>query len=377
MTYERLTSPPRAHSIAVVVGARPQFIKAAPLCRALSEAGADPWILHTGQHFDEQLSGVFFEELRLPPPRVHLNISGGTHAQMVGRMLQAIEEPLTRARPAWVVVIGDTNSTLAGALCAASLGLPLAHVEAGLRSGRLEMPEERNRRLTDHLSARLFCPTAGAAALLAREGVTEGVEVVGDLMYDLALQTQAEPAHIARYGLTAGGYLLLTAHRAELCARPEELAARLSWAVDRARAEGLQLLWPVHPRALAALRSADLLEPDPASPLGARPRPSLAPLRLVPPVGYAEMASLTRSAREVLTDSGGVQREAFFYEVPCTTLRDESEWPETVACGWNRLWAARDRPLPPLAERKSAAALEVFGRGDAAQRVARALLGSL
>lgn len=365
-----------APSVAIVVGARPQFIKAAPLRRALLAAGADPWLLHTGQHFDEQLSGVFFEELRLPAPRCHLNVSGGSHAQMVGRMLQAMEGPLAAARPAWVVVIGDTNSTLAGALCASSLGLPLAHVEAGLRSHRREMPEERNRLLADHLSARLFCPTAGAAALLAREGVTAGVEVVGDLMYDLALQTRLDPAHLARHGARAGGYLLLTAHRAELCARPAELAARLAWAAGRARGEGVELLWPVHPRALAALREADLLEPDAAAPLGARPSAALAPLRLLPPVGYGEMASLTRGAREVLTDSGGLQREAFFYEVPCTTLRDESEWPETVSCGWNRLWGDRDRPLPPPSARQSAAALGAFGRGDAATLVARALLGA-
>lgn len=363
-------------SIAVVVGARPQLIKAAPLCRALSAAGADPWILHTGQHFDELLSGVFFEELSLPAPRYHLGVSGGSHAQMLGRMLQEMEGPLAAARPDWVVVIGDTNSTLAGALCASSLGLPLAHVEAGLRSGVLEMPEERNRLLADHLSARRFCPTAGAAALLAREGITEGVEVVGDLMYDLALQTLLNPAHLARHGLTVGGYLLFTAHRAELCARPAELAARVGWAAARARAEGLELLWPAHPRALAALREGDLLAPDPSSSLGARPRPALAPLRLLPPVGYAEMASLTRGAREVITDSGGLQREAFFYEVPCTTLRDESEWPETVACGWSRLWPQRDRPLPPVSERRSARDLGAFGRGDAAARVARALLCS-
>ena len=315
-------------------------------------------LIHTGQHFDERMSSIFFEELRLPRPGYELGIHGGTHAQMLGRMMVALEEVLREERPDLVLVYGDTNSTLAGALVAGQLGVSLAHVEAGLRSFNRTMPEERNRVLTDHLSARLFCPTQRAVEWLAAEGIREGVSLSGDLMYDSVLQSErlslAELA--ATLPLPEGPFELLTLHRAESCDDPEEFLKRLRW-LQQARRH--PILWPIHPRARQRLSSLEC-------------PPNLEGITLVEPLGYRVTLSLLAHAERLFTDSGGMQKEAFFLETPCVTLRSETEWPETIEAGWNQLWSP-DEPTRPLpSERRAPGAY--FGAGDAAEKILAGLL---
>ncbi|MEE2643354.1 MAG: UDP-N-acetylglucosamine 2-epimerase (non-hydrolyzing) [Myxococcota bacterium] len=343
-------------SCVTVLGARPQFIKAAPLSEALRARGCQERIIHTGQHYDPELSKVFFEELKIPAPAHHLGIAGGGHSAMVGRMLIALEAILVEEQPDIVLVYGDTNSTLAGALAAAQLNIPVAHVEAGLRSYRLEMPEEKNRRLTDHLSSLLFCPTARAVELLKREGISDGVSQVGDLMYDMALKVESEVGYLDQLELVSGTYDVMTLHRAEVCDKADIFRDRLQWLIDRQKEQARPLIWPIHPRSKQALaRVSDL---------------DLSGITRIAPVSYRKMATLLRGAAEVYTDSGGLQREAFFHQVPCVTLRDESEWPETIEAGWNRLWAQRDQPLPPLDQRHPP---RDFGAGDAGAEIAETM----
>jgi UDP-GlcNAc3NAcA epimerase len=316
-------------SVVTILGARPQFIKAAVVSRALVAQGTvRELLLHTGQHYDASMSDVFFEELGLPVPHWHLGIGSGPHGQMTGRMLEAIEEVLTAARPDWVVVYGDTNSTLAGALAAAKLRIPVAHVEAGLRSFNRAMPEEVNRIVADHLATLLFAPTETAMAHLAREGVPPGqCHLVGDVMYDSVLHlgpvAESRSTILSREGLVPGTYALATIHRAENTDDPERLRGILDGLALASAA--LPVILPLHPRTRAKL------------PRDAQADWSSARLRLVDPVGYLDMLALERGARLVLTDSGGVQKEAFFQRVPCLTLRQETEWTELVDAGWNRL----------------------------------------
>jgi UDP-GlcNAc3NAcA epimerase len=333
--------------IVSIVGARPQFIKAWPVSRALRQAGHTEILVHTGQHYDDAMSRVFFEELGLPQPDVHLGIGSGSHGQQTGRMLMALEPVLQEHRPDWVLVYGDTNSTLAGALAAAKLHLPLAHVEAGLRSFNRRMPEEINRVLTDHCSDLLFCPTQTAVDNLAREGITRGVHLVGDVMQE-ALWEAREIARsrsriLERLGLEPRTYLLVTVHRAENTDDPGRLAG--IWQALTALAGERPVVFPVHPRTRKALArlglSLNALEDAPAgSEDGAfrvlRPVPGL-DLRLLSPLGYLDMLRLEESARVILTDSGGVQKEAWWLGVPCVTLRDETEWVETLTNGANLL----------------------------------------
>ena len=305
-----------------VVGARPQFVKAAPVSKALQQAGHVERLVHTGQHYDANMSAVFFSELGLPAPAHHLGIGSGSHGAQTGAMLEAIERVLMSEQPDWVLVYGDTNSTLAGALAAAKLHIPVAHVEAGLRSFNRRMPEEINRVLVDHLSALLFAPSQVARDNLAAEGLHKGVEIVGDVMVG-AVEMAAgisRPRHdwLQRWGVDAGKYLLATIHRAE----NTDDVGRLRRIVDALGALDEPVILPLHPRTRKALGAF---------------AGSTSKVRYVDPVGYLDMVCLECHARMILTDSGGVQKEAYWLGVPCLTLRDETEWVETVEAGWNRL----------------------------------------
>jgi UDP-GlcNAc3NAcA epimerase len=316
--------------IVSVVGARPQFIKAAALSRALRRVHTEI-LVHTGQHYDRGMSAVFFEELDIPPPDVNLGVGSGSHGEQTAAMLAGIERVLLEHRPDWVLVYGDTNSTLAGALAAAKLQLPVAHVEAGLRSFNRAMPEELNRVVVDHLSTLLFCPSRTASDNLAAEGIRDGVHVVGDVMAE-ALAFAVERARersdaLAGLGLAEKGFVLATVHRAENADSPERLAAILA-ALDAASEP---VIFPMHPRTAAAVAG-----------LGYRPAPHV---RLIEPLGYLDMVRVAGAARMILTDSGGLQKEAYWLGVPCLTLRDETEWVETVEAGWNVLVGANSAAI--------------------------------
>lgn len=315
-----------AMQLATVVGARPQFIKLAAVSRWIRETTSwNEILVHTGQHYDHGMSEVFFEELNLPAPAHHLGVGSGGHGQQTGRMMEALENLWTLKPPDAVLVYGDTNSTLAGALTAAKLHIPVVHVEAGLRSFNRRMPEEINRVLTDHLSALLFAPTPVAIENLRREGI-EPARIVqsGDVMYDAALyfgeRAEDRSRVLKTCGLGSKGYLLATVHRAENTDVPERLEALLGGL--RAIARDVPVVLPLHPRTLARLGAGS---------------EALRGLRILEPVGYLDMIQLEKHASLIVTDSGGVQKEAFFHEVPCVTLRDETEWTELVDLGWNRL----------------------------------------
>ncbi|MEW5829615.1 MAG: UDP-N-acetylglucosamine 2-epimerase (non-hydrolyzing) [Chloroflexota bacterium] len=311
--------------IVTVVGARPQFIKAAPVSKALREGGHTEFLLHTGQHYDYGMSQVFFDELGLPEPEANLNVRSGNHGQQTGQMLIGIEQILLAEKPDWVLVYGDTNSTLAGALAAVKLQLPLAHVEAGLRSFNRQMPEEHNRVLTDHCANLLFCPTKTAVENLAKEGITKGVHEVGDPMYDAVLMFSEKAAKTSTIlqdlGLEKGGYLLATIHRAYNTDDPQTLESLVS----ALEAICETVVFPIHPRTRQRLQDFGILNHVPDN------------LRVIDPVTYLDMLMLERNARMILTDSGGVQKEAFFFGIPCLTLRPETEWVETTQSGWNLL----------------------------------------
>jgi UDP-GlcNAc3NAcA epimerase len=340
-----------------VVGNRPQFIKSAPLSLALRNAGIDEVVLHTGQHYDDELSDVFFRELELGPPRYWLEAGSGSHAEQTARMLPGIERAVLDEEPDLVLVYGDTNSTLAGALAAAKVLVPVAHVEAGLRSFDPTMPEEVNRIVVDRLSALLFCPTDVAVRNLEREGVAKGVHEVGDVMYDanvrLAPLAREHSQALGQARVEPGRYLVLTLHR-EANTRPGPLAA-IAAALERI---GEPVVFPQHPRTSAALAAAGISMD--------------AHVRTLPPVGYLDFAALASQARLVLTDSGGVQKEAYWYGVPCVTLRTTTEWVETVETGWNRLVGADpDRIVAAVHEARAPAEHPpLYGDGRAAERIA-------
>lgn len=323
-------------SVVVVLGNRPQFIKHAALARAWAERAADvrQVIIDTGQHYDHALAGIFMDELAIPEPDFSLGVGSGTHAEQLGRMLEPLEEILLREKPSSIVLYGDTNSTLGGALVAAKLHVPIAHVEAGLRSFDMRMPEEVNRVMCDHVASMLFAPTDAAVDNLRREGITgERVHRTGDVMADVALavapaadQRLAQiAATLAARGIAlpdAGHFGIVTVHRA---ANTEPDALREVIACLRAAAGQLPLVFPVHPRTEAAAERAGLhLE------LASVPN-----LTMLPPLGYLDMTALLRAARVAITDSGGLQKEAYVHGTPCITLRDRTEWVETVAAGWN------------------------------------------
>ena len=336
-----------------VIGARPQFIKAAPVSRALAQAGLKETLVHTGQHFDAMMSDVFFDELGIPAPTYNLEVNSLGHGAMTGRMLEKIEAALIETRPDMVMIYGDTNSTIAGALAAAKLHIPVAHVEAGLRSFNRRMPEEVNRVLTDHVSALLLCPTQTAVDNLAREGITQGVHAVGDVMYDTTIDAVARARGrskiLDRLALTPRTYAVATLHRAENTddsARFEQVLAFLE-----ARAKDTPFVMPAHPR------TAKLMAATGRSPAG---------VTLIDPLGYLDMAWLLHNASAAFTDSGGLQKEAYFHRVPCVTLRDETEWVETLEAGWNRLWT-QDAFASPRRD------IPDYGTGDASVRIATIL----
>ncbi len=337
-----------------VVGARPQFIKAAPLSHVLADAGfIEEVMVHTGQHYDADMSDIFFEELGIPCPRYQLAIGGGSHGEMTGRMLKALEAVMVEARPQAVVVYGDTNSTLAGALAAAKLGLPIAHIEAGLRSFNRRAPEEINRIVADRVSDLLFCPTRAAVENLAQEGMTAGITQVGDIMYDATLRAavlaRERSTILERLQLAPKHYAVATVHRAENTDDPATLAGITAYLVAEARQR--PVVFPIHPRTRRAIAKAGL---------------ALDGVRTTAPLGYLDMHRLLEDAAVVLTDSGGLQKEAYFHRVPCVTLRGETECVETVACGWNRLWTVGDyRPRVPIAD---------YGDGRAAEKIVAKLV---
>ena len=335
--------------ILTIVGARPQFIKAAPVSVALAARGVDEIFIHTGQHFDDNMSSVFFRELGLDEPDYHLGISGGSHGAMTGQMLAACETVMREQKPDLVLVYGDTNSTLAGALAGAKLNIGIAHVEAGLRSFNRQMPEEINRVLTDHVSRFLFCPTRTAVTNLAQEGIRAGVLQTGDVMYDAVLQSARAAKDtsriLQRLNLRDGGYAVATVHRAENTDDESRLRAIFAWLA--ARAAELPVVLPLHPRTRQALERS-----------GLEPRGMV----LTTPVSYLDMARLLSGAAAVFTDSGGLQKEAYFHRVPCVTLRSETEWVETVEAGWNRLWQG-----PDYGARRD---ILDYGDGHAAEKIA-------
>lgn len=347
--------------LASIVGARPQFIKLMPVSYALRQHHEEI-IIHTGQHYDYNMSVQFFDELALPTPDYHLGIGSGSHGLQTGRMLEAVEQVLIKERPDWAIVYGDTNSTLAGALAATKLHIRLAHVEAGLRSFNRAMPEEINRIVADHLSDRLFCPTEAARRHASKEGITQGVEVVGDVMYDALLQalpkihTRAQIL-LPTLRITPQGYLLVTVHRAANTDDPEVMRD-IAGALNKLE---MPIIFPIHPRTRARLERHNIV--------------SGKHVQLIEPVGYIDMLALEQAAYRILTDSGGVQKEAFLLGVPCVTLREETEWTETVEAGWNILVGHRPpaiieaigRAMPKSPQQNP------FGDGHAALRIAQAL----
>ena len=358
--------------ITTIIGARPQFIKAAVVSRALKGLGIHEVVIHTGQHYDFCMSDIFFDELAIPGALYNLGIGSGTHGAQTGRMLEAIESALLAEKPDCVLVYGDTNSTLAGALAAAKLHIPVAHVEAGLRSFNSRMPEELNRILTDRMSDVLFAPTQLSVENLRREGILDTrIRLVGDVMYDAALYFAARAESVSKIlsklDLKRGNYILATIHRAENTDVPRRLDVICSALCQMSRY--LSIVLPLHPRCRTVLGA------DRCDELSSY-------LLLVEPVGYLDMLLLEKNARMIVTDSGGVQKEAFFCRVPCVTLRDETEWKELVELRWNYL-------APPLSVDNVLAVLrhvldvppgveaEPYGSGNSAERVANDLIETI
>lgn len=350
--------------IVSVVGARPQFIKAAMVSKALHKSQRAPLedvLVHTGQHYDPEMSAVFFEELEIPKPAYNLEVGSASHGRQTGEMLMRLEDILLRESPDIVLVYGDTNTTLAGALAATKLQISIAHIEAGLRSGDKSMPEEINRILVDHMSDFLFCPTKTAIDNLRREGIIKGVDLVGDVMLDAALYyaglARKKSQILSIWNLQSKNYLLATIHRAANTDNPENLHSILQ---SFAQIDEI-IVFPVHPRTRKAIESLDIW----------RRASGMSHLLLIPPVSYLDMLQLEQNARLVLTDSGGVQKEAYFFKVPCITLRETTEWVETIADGWNVLTGTDEevilravKEFTPRDEQKN-----TFGDGNAAERI--------
>ncbi|MBT7988327.1 MAG: UDP-N-acetylglucosamine 2-epimerase (non-hydrolyzing) [Anaerolineae bacterium] len=350
--------------ILTIIGARPQFVKAAPVSKALQRAGHEEFLVHTGQHYDPKMSQIFFDEMGIPAPNINLEVGSGNHGWQTAQMLMGIENLLITEKPDWILVYGDTNSTLAGSLAAVKLHIPIAHVEAGLRSFNRRMPEEHNRILTDHASDLLFCPTQTAATHLANEGITKGVHIVGDVMYDAVLGftglAEQNSTLLKNMRIAPNNYFLATVHRPANTDNPENLMAIF----EAFRELDENIIFPVHPRTRGKI--ADLIKNI----------EEFAPkLKLIEPVGYLDMLSLAKNAKTILTDSGGLQKEAYWLETPCITLREETEWVETVDAGWNTLVGAnKEKILSAIIqwtmpyERPS-----IFGNGDAAKKIAHTL----
>jgi UDP-N-acetylglucosamine 2-epimerase len=346
--------------IATIIGNRPQFVKAAAVSRLL-RASHDEVIVHTGQHYDDELSKVFFDELGIPAPDRELGAGTGSNTEQTARILSALEPVLAELAPGLVLVYGDTNSTLAGALAAAQGGFRLGHVEAGMRSFDRTMPEELNRVLTDHAADLLLCSTATAMANLDRESAPGEAHLVGDVMADVSLAFRDIAAErstaLADLGLETDGYVAVTAHRAGNVDRPDRLARLVELLAAIPPATGLRVVFPAHPRTRDRLEGTMLIE-------------RLEGVELIAPLGYLDFLELARNARAILTDSGGVQKEAYLLGVPCVTLRDTTEWVETVETGWNTLVDLdREAALAALERRPPVERPELYGGGRAAERV--------
>jgi UDP-GlcNAc3NAcA epimerase len=348
--------------IVSIVGARPQFIKCAPVSREIRKKHTEI-LVHTGQHYDPGMSDVFFRELEIPEPDFHLEVGSGTHGNQTGEILRKVEDVLLKERPDFTLVYGDTNSTIAGALAAAKLHIPVAHVEAGLRSFDRTMPEEINRVVTDHISELLFCPTMTAVNNLAREGITRGVHNVGDVMVDALLYNagiaEQRSAIIRSLGLISKNFYVATVHR------PGNTDDRrnLTSIIEAFAESGKTIIFPVHPRTQKYLREYNLLDSLPET------------VRLIDALGYLDMLELMRHAGRILTDSGGIQKEAYILGVPCITLRENTEWIETLTGGWNILAGAdKEKILAAIqTEPRIKPDNSLFGHGDTAQKIARAL----
>ena len=359
--------------VVTILGARPQFIKAATVSRALkSSSDFEEVIIHTGQHFDQNMSRVFFEQMDIPEPDYSLEISNLSHGKMTARMLEGIEIAMTNQKPDCALVYGDTNSTLAGALAASKLHIPVAHIEAGLRSKNMKMPEEVNRVLTDRVSSFLFCPTQTAISNLEIEGYpfpdTQGKEQtivnVGDVMYDAALfykEKVIKEVSLERWRLKENNFILFTLHRAENTNDLSRFEAILSAVKDLSLKQ--VVVFPCHPRTKALIKKTGNWEFSEN-------------LKIIEPLPYLEIQRLIMSARIILTDSGGMQKEAYFHEVPCITLRDETEWQETVLAGWNQLVGAdRDKIISTVlqVEKPFKKNEEPYGSGAAAYKITESL----
>jgi len=349
--------------IVTVIGARPQFIKAATVSRAVAaQDGIVEVIVHTGQHYDANMSDIFFEQLSIPKPDYHLGIGGGLHGAMTGRQLEKIEVVLIAEKPDYVLVYGDTNSTLAGALAAAKLHIPVAHVEAGLRSFNRRMPEEINRVLTDHVSTLLFAPTETANTNLLAEGIdADRIHIVGDVMYDAALfykERAIKPEWFDEIGVADGQFVLCTIHRAENTDDSKRLRGIFQGLAD----SDLSIVLPLHPRTKEKLRELKFEIP--------------ANVHIVEPVGYLEMVWLEMHCRIIATDSGGVQKEAYFHGKPCVTLRDETEWVELVTLGANLLVGASASKIAAalVARPLTVIPSNIYGHGDSAVRIINCIL---
>jgi UDP-GlcNAc3NAcA epimerase len=351
--------------ILTVIGARPQFIKAAPVSKALKEHGGfTETLVHTGQHYDANMSQVFFDELEMPAPRHNLNVGSGGHGEQTGEMLKRLEPLMVSEKPDLVLVYGDTNSTLAGALSAAKLHVPVAHVEAGLRSFNRNMPEEINRVVADHLSSLLFCPTKTAIVNLKKEGIVKNVFNTGDVMYDVALmfsqKAKRNGGTLSALRLKPKEFTLATVHRPENTDVKARLTAILA-ALD-ALAKDRAVVFPMHPRTKKMVHSFGLDR-------------LLKKIAVIEPAGFLDMICLESGASLIVTDSGGVQKEAYFYRVPCVTLRNETEWVETVSAGWNRIpedmtkesiLKTVGKMMLPGAKRKT---IKEYGDGKAAEKI--------
>jgi len=341
--------------IVTIVGARPQFIKLAPLSEAMKRMGHIEYAIHTGQHFDYMMSEEFYKELAITTPNINLNVSKGTITQQLGKMIEHIGAILLEQKPRLVMVFGDTTSTLAGALAANKVGCKIVHIEAGIRSFNRIMPEEHNRVITDHISDLLFCPTLTATKNLVNEGVQGGIFFTGDITYDVILDHMGKVSSsdiLDRLHLSPKSYSILTIHRSYNLDNPYALSGIMTGL----EMSGRQIIFPMHPHTQQVMKSQQTKIP--------------ANVTTISPVGYVEMLSLEKNAIEVITDSGGMQKEAYWFSTPCVTLRTETEWPETTYSGWNvlvssnpvRIYAALSGHIWP-----TAGPLQIFGNGNSAK----------
>lgn len=354
--------------ILTIVGARPQFIKAAMISKAIGKWNNEnepitELILHTGQHYDKNMSDIFFSDMEIPRPFYRLECQTQLHGEMTSFMLREIEKALLDCNPDYLLVYGDTNSTLAGALAASKMHIPVIHVEAGLRSFNKNMPEEINRVLTDHVSAYLFCPTLQAVDNLQKENISENVFHVGDVMFDAALlfgeKAKNHSIILQKLNLSPQNYYLATVHRAENTGEKEHLSNILNAFVQIAT-ETCPVIFPIHPRTKKYLREYSLTSLAEKNPF----------VKMIDPVGFIDMVMLEKNAKTILTDSGGIQKEAYFHQVPCITLREETEWTETIEAGWNQLAGPKtEHILTCLSANKEKFPITEYGEGNSAEKI--------